>query len=86
MLVPLIACEPAVFLFSPDGDIKQMGCDDVEHKPDEPRGSIRHLFLLRFAPRYRGQPEDAMNRNSMAAGMERMARCREREPGLEAGL
>lgn len=54
MLVPLIACEPAVFLFSPDGDIKQMGCDDVEHKPDEPRGSIRHLFLLRFALRYRG--------------------------------
>jgi hypothetical protein len=48
---------------------------------------IRHGFLLRFAPRYRGQPDDAMNRNSVAAaGMERMARCRESEPGLEAGL
>ena len=87
MLVPLIACEPAAFQLSPDGVIKQMGCDDVEHKPDKPRGSIRHLFLLRFALRYRGQPDDAMNRNAVAAaGMERMARCREREPGLEAGL
>ncbi len=28
---------------------------------------IRHGLLLRFAPRYRGQPEDAMNRNSVAA-------------------
>ena len=52
MLVPLIACEPAAFLFPPDGVIKQMGCDDVEHKPDSRGGSIRHLFLLRFAPRY----------------------------------
>jgi hypothetical protein len=34
-----------------------MGCDDMDHKPDEPR--IRHGFLLRFAPRYRGKPEDA---------------------------
>ena len=47
MLVPLIACEPAVFLFSPDGDIKQMGLRRLEHKPDEPRG-------LRFALLYRG--------------------------------
>jgi hypothetical protein len=28
---------------------------------------MRHLCLLRFAPRCRGQPEDAMNRNSVAA-------------------
>ena len=31
------------------------------------RAGIRPLFLLRFAPRYRGQPDDAMNRNAVAA-------------------
>ena len=77
MLVPLIACEPAAFQLSPDGVIKQMGCDDVEHKPDEPRGSIRHPSCCAS---HRATEAVA------AAGMERMARCREREPGLEAGL
>ena len=54
MLVSLIVYEPTAFQLSPDGVIKQMGCDAVDHKPDDPRG-IRHGVLLRFAPRYRGQ-------------------------------
>ena len=78
MLVPLIACEPAVFLFSPDGDIKQMGCDDVEHKPDEPRGDRSGASSCCAS--------HCATEAVAAAGMERMARCREREPGLEAGL
>jgi hypothetical protein len=73
MLVSLIVYEPAAFQLSRDGVIKQMGCDAVEHKPDDPRDPARRLAALRAAlPRQ----EDAKNRNSVAAaGMERMARC-----------
>jgi uncharacterized protein DUF4326 len=37
MPIPLIVYEPAV---PPDGAIKQMGCDEVDHKPDEPRVAL----------------------------------------------
>jgi hypothetical protein len=46
---------------------------------------IRHLFLLRFAPRYRGQSEDAM-KTRWPPGWRRWFAAEEREPGLEAGL
>jgi hypothetical protein len=35
MLVSLIVDEPAALQLSPDGVIKQMGCDDVDHKPGD---------------------------------------------------
>ena len=76
MLVPLIACEPAAFLFPPDGVIKQMGCDDVEHKPDEPRDRSGTSSCC---------ASHCATEAVAAAGMERMARCWERESGLEAG-
>ena len=83
MLVSLIVHEPAAFQLSPDGVIKQMGCDDVDHKPDDPLDAAPLAALRAALPR----PEDALNRNSVAAaGMERMARCRQRGRGIDAGL
>ena len=85
MLVSLIVYEPAAFQLSRDGVIKQMGCDAVDHKPDDPRG-IRHGVLLRFAPRYRGKKMRRIETRWPPPGWSGWRAARQREPGIDAGL
>ena len=65
MLVRQLACEPA-FQLSPDVVIKQMGCDDADHNPDEPQDPARLIgahcaALARCGLDLRGRPGAAFS-------------------------